>query len=105
MHEKWFKIAFFANFRKLQKKLLICKKKYTKILHAARAVVTNVEKKVKSNNRIFFGSAKVAPDCRSVVLEKNFDISCDPLTRRILAISTQNALILTDFSKIYLNLC
>ena len=63
MHEKWFKIAFFANFPKLQKKLLICKKKYTKILHAARAVVTNVEKKVKSNNRIFFGSAKVAPDC------------------------------------------
>ena len=65
MHEKWFKIDFFANFRKLQKKLPICKKKYTKILNVARAVVTNVEKKVKSTNRIFFGSAKVAPDCSS----------------------------------------
>ena len=63
MHEKWFKIDFFANFRKLQKKLPICKKKYAEILHTTRAVVTNVEKKVKPINRIFFGSAKVAPDC------------------------------------------
>ena len=63
MHEKWFKIDFFANFRKLQKKLLICKKKYAEILHTTRAVVTNVEKKVKSTNRIFFTSAKVAPGC------------------------------------------
>ena len=64
MHEKCFKIIFFANFRKLQKKLPICKKKYTKILNVARAVVTNVEKKVKSTNRIFFTSAKVAPGCK-----------------------------------------
>ena len=63
MHEKWFKIDFFANFRKLQNKLPICKKKYAEILHTTRAVVTNVEKKVKPINRIFFGSAKVAPDC------------------------------------------
>ena len=48
MHEKWFKIDFFANFRKLQKKLPICKKKYTEILRAGGAVVKNVEKKVKS---------------------------------------------------------
>ena len=63
MHEKRSKIDFFVNFRKLQKKLPICKKKYVKILNSVRAVVTDVEKKVKSNNRIFFGSAKVAPDC------------------------------------------
>ena len=63
MHEKCFKITFFANFRKLQKKLPICKKKFAEILNVARAVVTNVEKKVKPINRIFFGSAKVAPDC------------------------------------------
>ena len=63
MHEKWFKIVFFANFRKLQKKLPICKKKYAEILHTTRAVVTNVEKKVKPINRIFFTSAKVAPGC------------------------------------------
>ena len=47
MHEKALKINSFANFRKLQKKLSIFKKKYTKILSAARAVVTNVEKKIK----------------------------------------------------------
>ena len=45
MHEKRFKIYFFANFRKLQKKLLICKKRYAEILNVARAVVTSVEKK------------------------------------------------------------
>ena len=72
MHEKWFKIHFFANFRKLQKKLPICKKKYTKILNVARAVVTNVEKKVKSTNRIFFTSAKVAPGCTSSVFPCEF---------------------------------
>ena len=44
MHEKCFKIDFFANFRKLQKKLLICKKKYAEILNVARAVVAIVEK-------------------------------------------------------------
>ena len=64
MHEKWFKIDFFANFRKLQKKLPICKKRYAEILHVGSAVAKNVEKKVKSNIRIFFGSAKVAPDCK-----------------------------------------
>ena len=63
MHKKRFKITFFANFRKLQKKLPICKKKFAEILNVARAVVTNVEKKVKPINRIFFTSAKVAPDC------------------------------------------
>ena len=63
MHKKCFKINLFSKIRKLQKKLPICKKKYAEILHTTRAVVTNVEKKVKSTNRIFFGSAKVAPDC------------------------------------------
>ena len=53
MHEKLFKIDFFANFRKLQKKLPIFKKKYTKILNVARAVVTSGEKIVKSRDRIF----------------------------------------------------
>ena len=66
MHEKRFKIEFFANFRKLQKKLPICKKKYAEILNVARAVVKNVEKKVKPRSRIFFGSAKVAPGCRTL---------------------------------------
>ena len=56
MHEKCFKIIFFANFRKLQKKLPICKKKFAEILNVARAVVTNVEKNEKRNGRIFFGS-------------------------------------------------
>ena len=56
MHEKRSKIDFFANFRKLQKKLPICKKKYAEILNTARAVVTIAEKKVKRRNRIFFGS-------------------------------------------------
>ena len=69
MHEKCFKIDFFAIFRKLQKKLPICKKRYAEILHNGGAVVTNVEKNIKSLFRIFFGSAKVAPDCSSVVLE------------------------------------
>ena len=65
MHEKCFKIDFFVNFRKLQKKLPICKKKYAEILDVDRAVVTSVEKKFKSTSRIFFGSAKVAPDCNA----------------------------------------
>ncbi len=63
MHEKWFKIDFFVNFRKLQKKLPICKKRYDKIINVARAVVTSVEKKVKPIIRIFFTSAKVVPHC------------------------------------------
>ena len=64
MHEKCFKIDFFVNFRKLQKKLPICKKRYAEILNVARAVVTSVEKKSNRHNRIFFGSAKVHPDCK-----------------------------------------
>ena len=56
MHEKRSKIDFFANFRKLQKKLPICKKKYAEILNTARAVVTIAEKKVKRRNRIFFSA-------------------------------------------------
>ena len=56
MHEKCFKIDLFANFRKLQKKLPICKKKYGEILHVARAVVMSVEKNEKRVDRIFFGS-------------------------------------------------
>ena len=53
MHEKCFKIDFFANFRKLQKKLPICKKKYTKILNVPRAVVTIVEKKSNQETEFF----------------------------------------------------
>ena len=48
-------VFFFAIFRNLQKKLPICKKKYIKILNSVRAVVTDVEKKVKRRIRIFFG--------------------------------------------------
>ena len=70
MHEKRFKINFFANFRNLQKKLAICKKKYTKILNVARAVLTIVEKKSNQHNRIYFGSAKVAPGCSPKFLKK-----------------------------------
>jgi len=56
MHEKRFKIDFFANFRKLQKKLPICKKRYAEILNVARVVVTNVEKNEKRIDKNFFGS-------------------------------------------------
>ena len=55
MHTKSPKIVFFANFRKLQKKPPISKKKYAEILHVARAVVTSVEKNEKRVDRIFFG--------------------------------------------------
>ena len=72
MHEKWSKIDFFANFRKLQKKPRICKKRYGKILNVARAVVTSVEKKVKPIIRIFFTSAKVAPDCKLLINIRTF---------------------------------
>ena len=70
MHEKRFKIDFFSNFRKLQKKLPFPGKPYGSIRETSRAVVTIVEKKVKSTNRIFFGSAKVAPDCKVWLLSK-----------------------------------
>ena len=56
MHEKTekrFKIDFFANFRKLQKKLPICKKMYAEILNVARAVVTNVEKNSNRYSEFF----------------------------------------------------
>ena len=66
MHQKTPKIDFFPIFRNLQKKVPICKKKYAKILNSVRAVVTDVEKNSESNNRIFFGSAKIAPDCRAI---------------------------------------
>ena len=56
MHEKRSKIDFFVNFRKLQKKLPICKKRYAEILNVARTVVTNVEKNEKRIDRNFFGS-------------------------------------------------
>ena len=56
MHTKSPKIVFFANFRKLQKKPPISKKKYAEILNVARAVVTSVEKNEKRVGRIFFGS-------------------------------------------------
>ena len=56
MDEKRFKIYFFANFRKFQKKLPICKKRYAEILNVARAVVVIVEKNEKRIDRIFFGS-------------------------------------------------
>ena len=56
MHTKSPKIIFFANFRKLQEKPPISKKKYAEILNVARAVVTSVEKNEKRRNRIFFGS-------------------------------------------------
>ena len=72
MHEKRFKIDFFANFRKLQKKLPICKKRYAEILNVARAVVTSVEKKSNRHNRIFFTSAKVHPDCRRLSIFIHF---------------------------------
>ena len=65
MPQKTLKIDFFAVFRNLQEKVTICKKKYAKILNSVRAVVTDVEKKVKPIFRIFFGSAKVAPDCNT----------------------------------------
>ena len=54
MHEKWSKIDFFfANFRKLQKKLPTCKKRYAEILNVARAVVTNVEKRSNRHSEFF----------------------------------------------------
>ena len=70
MHEKRSKIDFFANFRKLQKKLPICKKRYTEILRTGGAIVRNVEKKVKSIVRIFFGSTFGVLGCNFKSLQK-----------------------------------
>ena len=67
MHEKRFKIDFFANFRKLQKKLPICKKRYVEILHLARAVVVIVEKNEKRIDRIFFWFPFRGTICRGFV--------------------------------------
>ena len=50
MHEKWSKIDFFANFRKLQKKLPIGKKRYAEILRTGGAIVRNVEKKYNQSS-------------------------------------------------------
>ena len=63
MHEKCFKIIFFANFRKLQKKLPICKKKYTKILNSVHAVVTDdlIRRKkgqIKKHNFFWFRKSR-----------------------------------------------
>ena len=55
---------FFCKFSKTSEKIAYLQKKYAEILNVARAVVTNVEKKVKSTFRIFFTSAKVAPGCK-----------------------------------------
>ena len=54
MHEKCSEIDFFANFRKLQKKLAICKKRYAEILHVGSAVAKNVEKKSQIEHQNFF---------------------------------------------------
>ena len=72
MHEKRSKIDFFVNFRKLQKKLPICKKKYAKILNSVRAVVTDVEKKVKRRGRNFFGSHL---DQQSVIFKASINVA------------------------------
>ena len=70
MHEKRSKIDFFVNFRKLQKKLPICRKRYAEILHVGSAVVKNVEKKVKPIIRIFL----VPQKSRQTVEEFNNEI-------------------------------
>ena len=73
MHEKRSKIDFFVNFQKLQKKMPICKKKFTKILNSVRAVVTDIEKKVKRRIRNFFGSHL---DQQSVVKIQTVAVMC-----------------------------
>ena len=65
MHEKCFKIDFFAIFRKLQKKLPICKKRYAEILHNGVFVVINVENKQRvppCNPQFFYKAENVAED-------------------------------------------
>ena len=46
----------------------ITKANYGSVRESSRAVVTIVEKKVNPRIRIFFGPAKVAPDCKVLVL-------------------------------------
>ncbi len=74
MHEKCSKIDFFANFRKLQKKLPICKKRYAEILRTGGAVVTNVEKKSKTEEQNFFRlpfRATICSTAKTSILPKN----------------------------------
>ena len=59
------KLIFLQIFEQFGKKCLFAKKRYAEILHVCSAVAKNVEKKVKLLNRIFIGSANVAPDCKS----------------------------------------
>ena len=75
MHTNSPKIVFFANFRKLQKKPPISKKKYAEILNVARAVVTSVEKKNKkmSNRQAEF--FLVPQKSHQTVVEKVRDFS------------------------------
>ena len=74
MHEKRFKIDFFANFRKLQKKLLICKKRYAEILNVCRTIVRNVEKKSNRISEFFLVPQKsrqtVVPQDRVALSER-----------------------------------
>ena len=63
MHEKRSKIDFFVNFRNLQKKVPICKKKYAKILNGVRAVVTDVDNRQNGTSEGFLGSTFCVTDC------------------------------------------
>ena len=87
MHEKRSKIDFFANFQKLQKKLPICKKRYAEILRTGGAIVRNVEKKVKSIVRIFFGSTFGVPGCSSI-LHKMFKFQLASKIREMLFLAS-----------------
>ena len=57
---------FFCQFSKTSEKIAYLQKKvFQHPQRIARAVVTNVEKKVKSTNKFFFTSAKFAPGCNT----------------------------------------
>ena len=71
MHEKRSKIDFFVNFRKLQKKLIIGKKRYAEILHVGSAVVKNVEKKSNQESEFFL----VPQKSRQTVVEATTETS------------------------------
>ena len=70
MHEKCFKIDFFANFRKFQKNLPFCKKKYAKILSTVRAVVTDLKKSQTAKQKQIW-SQVLGTDCTT---NENFKI-------------------------------
>ena len=72
MHEKRSKIDFFVNFRKLQKKLPICKKKYAKILNSVRAVVTDVENRQNGTSEDFLGFTFCVTDCAIKTFDTTF---------------------------------